>query len=244
MSEDDWLRSADPGAMLSFIGFAAEERKLRLFASACCRRVTKYVSDDKVRAAIEASERYADGLISRQELESLSQGASSTCPFASMPCLDAARQASQAAVKAASIAAWEPIIYSDPRGEHPDTFERAAAVACEARAAESGSQAEILRDIFGNPFEPAAIRSEWLTHELVETGRRIYEERAFDQISDLASALERAGCRDRTIVAHFHGQSVHVLGCWLLDSILGRGTERAALQPKTVGRPEGDMPAP
>jgi hypothetical protein len=45
------------------------ERKLRLFAVAACRRLWHRFGDARSRAAVEAAERYADGLIDRAELE-------------------------------------------------------------------------------------------------------------------------------------------------------------------------------
>ena len=44
------------------------DRKLRLFACACCRHVWEHL-DAKSRRAVEASELFADGLITRKQLE-------------------------------------------------------------------------------------------------------------------------------------------------------------------------------
>jgi hypothetical protein len=50
----------------------------------------------------------------------------------------------------------------------------------------------------------------------------IYEERAFDRLAILADALEEAGCTDAEVLAHCRGGGEHVLGCWVVDCILGK----------------------
>ena len=45
MTADEWLTSADPRRMLAFLRERVSERKLRLFACACCRRHWALLSD-------------------------------------------------------------------------------------------------------------------------------------------------------------------------------------------------------
>jgi hypothetical protein len=62
MTEAEWLACTDPARMLAFLGDKASDRKLRLFACACCRKVWGRLRDQRLRVAVEACERVADGL--------------------------------------------------------------------------------------------------------------------------------------------------------------------------------------
>jgi hypothetical protein len=68
MTEAEWLAGTDPGAVLELVGGRASDRKLRLFACACLRRVWHLLEDPRGRAAVEVAERFADGRADRQEV--------------------------------------------------------------------------------------------------------------------------------------------------------------------------------
>jgi hypothetical protein len=67
MSEADWLACADPEEMMQWLGRHASDRKLRLFAVACCRTVWHLLADERLRRAVEAAEQYADGRLSPED---------------------------------------------------------------------------------------------------------------------------------------------------------------------------------
>lgn len=60
MTEAEWLSSTEPTPMLGFLRGVASDRKLRLFACACCRHVWHLLGNDGCRRAVELSERFAD----------------------------------------------------------------------------------------------------------------------------------------------------------------------------------------
>jgi hypothetical protein len=70
--EAEWLACADPTPMLKFLRGNVSDRKLRLFACACCRTIWKSVTD-AIREAVTVWERFADGLATRDELSMATQ---------------------------------------------------------------------------------------------------------------------------------------------------------------------------
>jgi len=92
--------------------------------------------------------------------------------------------------------------------------------------------ANLVREVFGNPFRPAKVDPSWLTWNggtVVKLAEAIYQERElpsgqFDltRLAVLADALEDAGCTDRAILDHCRQPGEHVRGCWVVDLLLGK----------------------
>jgi hypothetical protein len=204
MTEEEWLKCADPHPMLEFLRARASDRKLRLFAVACSRRIWPWI-DALGRAAVETAERFADGLASPEELRA-----------ARLACKGASGQAS-----------W----YS--AASNPAIAARNAARSAQAGAADNPligagetelrAQAALLRDIFGPiAFRPLCPDRTWVGTTLVELTQAIYDEGAFERLSDLAGAVEQAGCRDSDVLAHCRQPEPHARGCWVVDMIVGK----------------------
>lgn len=70
MTEAEWLNGTDPESMLLFLQNSgrASDRRLRLFACACCREMWEYLSDERSRQVVEIAERMADGRATQEEL--------------------------------------------------------------------------------------------------------------------------------------------------------------------------------
>ncbi len=84
--------------------------------------------------------------------------------------------------------------------------------------------ADLLRDIFGNPFRSLAVVPSWLDwhgRTILRIAQGIYDDRLFDQLPILGDALEEAGCTNADILTHCRQGGEHVRGCWVLDRLLG-----------------------
>ena len=69
MTEPEWLAGTDPEPMLGFlVERGASDRKLGLFAVACCRRIWPLLTHPDSRYLVDVAERYADGRASPREL--------------------------------------------------------------------------------------------------------------------------------------------------------------------------------
>lgn len=68
MTEAEWLAATDPTPMLEFLRDKASDRKLRLFAVACCRSIWHLLPNRQAYAVIETAEQFADGKASEEEL--------------------------------------------------------------------------------------------------------------------------------------------------------------------------------
>src|SRR4051812_36419686 len=68
MTEQEWSECADPRPMLTFLRGRVSERKLRLFACACVRRVWHLLTEG-CRHPVVVAERFADGRAGLLDLE-------------------------------------------------------------------------------------------------------------------------------------------------------------------------------
>jgi hypothetical protein len=85
--------------------------------------------------------------------------------------------------------------------------------------------ANILRDIFGNPFRPVSVVPgllAWKDRRLPRLAHAIYDAKAFDDMPILADALEEAGCSSAEILGHCRSGQSHVRVCWVVDLLLGK----------------------
>jgi hypothetical protein len=244
MTEAEWLAATDPEPMLVALRLARKdsEQKLRLFGVACCRRVWSLLDDERSRRAVETAEQYADGRASLHQLAA----ARAEGKAAHTEAQAAARAGNASRCVPASGAAYRVARLDAVRGASDVTNSCPFAVSGVRRQAanpahlgELSVQADILRDIFGNPFRgKPAIDPSWLAWN-GGTVRRLaasaYEERVLPsgeldgaRLAVLADALEEAGCHREVILGHLRQPgSVHVRGCWVLDLLLGKSRGEA-----------------
>jgi hypothetical protein len=83
-------------------------------------------------------------------------------------------------------------------------------------------QANILRDVFGNPFRTVTIVPDLRTSTAVALAQQMYDSRDFSAMPILADALQDAGCDNADILDHCRGPGPHVRGCWVVDLVLDK----------------------
>jgi hypothetical protein len=217
--------------MLEFVHGKVSERKLRLFACSCCRRVERFLKDEVVRKALDAAERYGEGRIRISTLDKWHRKAATA--------RDLLRKAQG---WTPGYMAYHAIASATVSGEFSAYLDahnfvaKAVAIATgqrrgspswnEAARAESAALSGLLRDIVGNPFRPPPVIDDgWLRWQGRTVGRLasgIYDGRRFGELPILADALEDAGCADAVILRHCRSGGEHARGCWLLDLLLNK----------------------
>jgi hypothetical protein len=238
MTDTEWEACTDPTPMLDHLRGGPDERKLRLFTVACCRRVWHLLADEQARHAVEVAERYADGLASKRELDIARDAFRDAQSEAFSASVDL-NTAETAAVYCAYVAfsftamsdgwnAYGPSHYSATGagwaacGSRGIAGAEQSAASAVADRAERAGQAALIREIFGLPSRSVIIERSRQTPAVVALAQAIYAGRAFDRMPELADALEETGCTDALILGHCREPGAHVRGCWLIDAVRGK----------------------
>ena len=227
MTEAEWLTCGNARTMLTFLGGKPGERKLRLFTCACWRQRWPEPTDPRSAWAVAAAERYADGLCSWAAVKAAHEEAS-LCLRAAGQALDeagwgtdrAAFRAAQDRHRAACATEWATAGGNIFAAEHVLRLAQEGAT-----KKQRAGFADLVREVFGNPFRAAPVDPAWLTWHgglLVSMARRMYDGRDFADMPVLADALEEAGCTDASILDHLRSPGAHVRGCWAVDLLLGK----------------------
>jgi hypothetical protein len=227
MTEAEWLACNNLQEMLDYLPTRASNRKLRLFACACCRRIWPLL-EDRGRNAVSVAERFVDGFVSDVQFEQERHAAQAA--RGSMIVMNKA-------VVGWAYAAACAALFDTPVWNDRAAAEGASGVAmCAAEAAWRGfpdrskdaeydAQLCLLRDIVENPYRPGWVEPAWLESSdgaVVNLAQAIYDRRAFERMPELGEALERAGCGNKDVLDHCRQPGEHVRGCWVVDLILGK----------------------
>jgi hypothetical protein len=210
MTEAEWLSGENLKGMLDILYGKATERKLRLFACACCRRIPAYLQSEPDRRGLQLTELDVDVPVPVEDFLNLQE----------VWDVRWYRRDGWNAV-ARSLECYRMNIFDSPNLREASVQER-------ERASDLGTAklAFLLRDVFGNPFRTASINQTWFAWNdgaIRKVAQAIYDGRAFDRLPLLADALEEAGCTDADILGHCRGGGEHVRGCWVVDLLLGKG---------------------
>jgi hypothetical protein len=210
MTEAEWLACTDMWPMLWFLrdkaSKKASNRHLRLFACACCRTFWPALTDTRSREAVEASEKHADNLIGRRDLEKAAGRASKVF----MPWYASRQRLAKSAATVQAVDLEQSTLL----------IKKELAVI-------------LLRDIIGNPFRPppslpTAVLA-WNDRTIPRLAQAIYDDRQMPEgamdnsrLTILADALLDAGCEDEALIQHCRQPGPHIRGCWAVDLILGK----------------------
>ena len=234
MTEAEWNACTDPAPMLAFLQTSgtASERKLRLFACACCRRLAPRYLHEASKNALKSGEWYADGKVSRRTCEAayakgqlavseISMDGSSR-NLAMVHAAGAAAFASgttsgSIAMAITNAVAAEAALQTRPRTDAVATFRLVA-------------HCDLFRDIVGpRPFHSVTFEASWQTPAVLTLAEAVYDDRLLPdgildsaRLGELAATLEAAGCDDASFMAHLRKPGPHIRGCWAIDLLLNK----------------------
>jgi hypothetical protein len=213
MTEAEWCPCDEPARMFSFLAQRVRPRKARLFAVACCRLAWSAFRDERSRNLIDVAERFADQLASRAEMRAAAKAALAAELEAARheqgPEGLAAWYAADAAVMLSGTGEWDASAVSAVSFKLTMVLGRAR-------------QAEVIRELFGNPFRPVESAVDWRSEQVVVLARTVYANRDFSDMPLLAEALQQVGCAETSVLAHCRQPAPHYRGCWVVDLILGK----------------------
>jgi hypothetical protein len=229
VTEAEWLAATDPLPMLEYLRDKASDRKLRLFAAACCRFLYRLIPDQRSRKAIGVAERFADGEVSPDKLRYAWGSARRSASTRRRLQRGESATAQDFALWAVTLALDEdPRRYLQPGG-NALTSARQIGLLLHSEL----DQSSLIRDILGNPFRAApAVTPVWLAWQdgtVPQLACAVYEDRlppnlTLDpaHLAAMADALEDAGCADAELLGHLRSPGPHVRGCWAVDLVLER----------------------
>jgi hypothetical protein len=219
-------------------------RKARHFAAACCRRVEHLFRFPQLAGLLAMVEEYAEGRIGLEELLVATRKVKAEVgdEVAEPSQLDwllrrahrlglASEYEMLRTTPADRLAHAACLLAADGDSANAvDCWQRTAEAAANAAAAanagadlaaELAFQADLLRDLFGNPFIPAAFDPHWRTSAVLDLAASVHESGDYAAMPILADALQEAGCEDAEVLGHCRAAPVHARGCWVVDAIRG-----------------------
>ena len=228
MTEAEWTACDELQRMLPCLWRRVSERKARLFAVACCRRIWHLYRKPGVREAILVGERYADGQADVEERR------------AALRTVHKERAMTPTGTPWGSALHAAGFTVAELNPEYGLSAVSEAITALTQRAAdaeretlrreEERAYCALVRDFFGPlPFRTVSLDPRWRTPDVLALARAAYQERDLPagtldgtRLAVLADALEDAGCTDAEVLAHLRSEGPHVRGCWVLDLVLGK----------------------
>ena len=248
MTEAEWVACDDPRPMLEFLRDKGSDRKVRLFAVACCSPLMPLIEDPICRTALEVTDRFANDEATKAELEAAIAKLHYDGPWYDSGPRDwetieniRFRASAAAAIYCASGGSVIDQRWSVTTGAAVDCsiemiafLQEAAYEMADAQGiswkefshsykAQRNVHAQLLRCVFGPLLYRLITRDpSWLTTTVVALAQPIYNERSFETMPILADALEDAGCTHADMLNHCRQPGEHVRGCWVVDLLLNK----------------------
>lgn len=213
MNENEWFSGANPIDLLIALRGRGDDRKFRLLACACCRRIWNRIRHPRARAAVETAERFAAGQVTQQELaatratirKACEESHVQKCPFwaAHATTLEVPYDAAMSAVH-----------------ETAESYRELGRD--QQRHTEQAAQVRLIHDLFDDMWVSSDLANQarrWRTPQVTRIAQGIYDDRSFTlaDLMSLADALRDAGCDARIILTHCERQGEHGRGCWVVD---------------------------
>ena len=250
MTLETWLAAIAPSQLHSLIEDLSN-RKLHLLAAAFLRRVWDDLPSHQTRTAVEATEKFADGLVTidhlarlrsidllesceslwlGQEAENLDElliGRGWDCPCceegaAEYECRATTRGKGLVGVRAGVKEPGWIAVQAAFWARESVAWSSAPEESNVAESDEATAQFALFREIVG----PARVNPrwpQWRTDTVRLVARAIHRSQAFEQLPILADALQDADCDDESVLNHYREVTGHARGCWVLDLAMGIG---------------------
>jgi hypothetical protein len=221
LTENEWQTCKNPEPLFFDRLEAAGglTRKLQLWGCGSARLVFSFMDDARSRRAVETAERYADGLATVFEAAAAHEDAMKVWDER-FPSRDPKTDSEFAVFVAFQVIAcpidnWASVATllarTGPAAELTELFWQ-----------NERMLADLLRDVYGNPFRPVKIEQGCLLPEIIELAGSIYDQRKFEWMASLGKLLVDAGCTEPAIIDHCRNTPMHIRGCWLLDVLLNK----------------------
>jgi hypothetical protein len=216
LTRHEWRGGTNLYRMLRFLRGKASDSQVRLFGCACCRLVWDCLPGPNTCKAVRVAEEYAEGLVSRDQLEAAGRealeddGESRFFNYHWLTRAGGENMLNNACGYSFRLA-----------GLHALAQGRSVSKVNAAHARIISAQRDLLRDLF-TPFESPTLDPVCLTWSdglVTKLAEAIRLEHAFDRMPILGDALEDAGCTDDAILNHCRQAPRHARGCWVLQLI-------------------------
>ena len=209
MTEREWLRSDNSDGMMTYRG-DAYSRMATAMNLACLECVADWLTP-QAREWCAKAHSVLDGDALREELLELDHSTVDSLDVAYLDAAPHGRDILHAAID----------IFNAFNGE---------TIRCDPTLltlAEKRRQADVIRDVYGNPYRPAVFDPAWRSEAAVALAKSMDSTCTFDAMPILADALQEAGCDSPDILQHCRGESTHFRGCWVVDTVLGNDRTEA-----------------